>query len=159
MENIKIWYQGLEESEQKIVIFAAIFFATVIFIFGILKPLNDKVKQVELSVKGKQSMVLEWQQAMPKLLAARGGSSASSGGQSLSSVVTASTKRFNLRVSRVQEKGSEEIQVWFDNVAFNDFARWVSDLNGRYKVTVSSVNIRSKDKDGLSSIDVKLQKG
>ncbi len=91
-------------------------------------------------------------------MASRGGASAASSSQKLSSIVTSSTRRFNLRVSRVQEKGDTEIQVWFDNVPFNDFARWVADLNNRYQVSVASVNIRSKDRNGISSIDVKLSK-
>jgi len=78
--------------------------------------------------------------------------------QPLSAIVTSSTRDFNLRVSRVQEKGSDEFQVWFDNVAFNDFIRWITVLNNRYQVSVVSVNVRSKDRDGLSGIDVKLHK-
>jgi len=158
MEQIKAWYSGLEENEQKIVVFAGIFFCVVILFFGLIKPVNDQVKKLEMSVKGKQSMIVEWQKDLPKLMASRGRASTSNGNQKLSSVVTSSTRKFNLRVSRVQEKGANEIQVWFDNVPFNDFARWVTELNNRHKVSVASVNVRSKDRNGISSIDVKLTK-
>ena len=158
MEQIKTWYNGLEENEQKIVIFAAVFFSIVLLYFGLIKPVNDKVNSLELSVSSKQSTIAQWRKDLPKIVASRGGASASSSNQQLSSIVTSSTRRFNLRVSRVQEKGDTEIQVWFDNVPFNDFARWVADLNNRYQVSVASVNIRSKDRNGISSIDVKLTK-
>ena len=157
MEQIKEWYNGLEENEQKIVVFAGVFFSVVILFFGLIKPVNDKVSKLGMSVKTKQETIAQWRKDLPKIMSSRGQVS-SSGSQKLSSVVTSSTRRFNLRVSRVQEKGVNEIQVWFDNVPFNDFARWVADLNNRYKVSVASVNVRSKDRNGISSIDVKLTK-
>ena len=158
MEQIKAWYNGLEENEQKIVLFAVVFFSVVLIFFGLIKPINDQVNSLELSVTSKQSMVAQWRKDLPKIMASRGGASAASSSQKLSSIVTSSTRRFNLRVSRVLEKGDTEIQVWFDNVPINDFARWVADLNNRYQVSVASVNIRSKDRNGISSIDVKLSK-
>ena len=61
---------------------------------------------------------------MPALLANRGQVRGGNNSMPLNSIITNSTRKFNLRVSRVQEKNSDEIQVWFDNVPFNDFLRW-----------------------------------
>lgn len=158
MEQIKQWYAGLEDSEQRIVLIAAVFFSLVIVFFGIIKPLNDKVSGLQQTADIRRSTVAQWQLELPKIMASSGQASGDSS-QALSSVVTSSTRRFNLRVSRVQEKGDNEIQVWFDNVAFNDFIRWVAALNQQYQVKVSSVNIRTRDRDGLSSIDIKIEKG
>ncbi len=159
MQAIKDWYQNLSEQDQKVVFFAALFFGLVILFFGLIKPMNDKVKQLNNSISSKQSTIENWKVDLPKIIASRGGSSANAGNQNMSRIVTSSTRQFNLRVSRVQEKGANEIQVWFDNVPFNDFASWVAELNNRHQVSVASVNVRSKDRDGLSSIDVKLVKG
>ncbi len=57
MEQIKAWYNGLEENEQKIVLFAVVFFSVVLIFFGLIKPINDQVNSLELSVTSKQSMV------------------------------------------------------------------------------------------------------
>lgn len=159
MEQIKEWYEGLEQSEQRIVMVAATFFSLVILFFGILKPLNSAVSDMSSKVTSRQSSVDFWKQSMPTVLANRGRANASSSAMALSSVVTTTTRRFNLRVSRVQEKNPTEIQVWFDNVPFNDFLRWIAEIENKHQVSVASVNIRSKDRDGLSSIDIKLQKG
>ena len=159
MEQLKQWYAGLEESEQRIVLIASVLLTLLIIVFGIVKPMNDKVNSLEMKIKTKQSTISEWKTNMPKLLASKGGAQVAGGGQTLSNIVTTSTRRFNLRVSRVQEKASGEMQVWFDNVPFNDFVRWVADLNNRYQVSVATANIRNKDRNGLTSIDVKIRKG
>jgi len=160
MEQIKEWYNGLEESEQRIVLVAAVFFSLVIVLFGIIKPINDSVSRLEGQVESRQNTVAEFKKNMPVLLANRGSARTSSGNKSsLSNLVTSTTRRFQLNVSRVQEKGSTEMQVWFDNVPFNNFLRWTAEMENRHQVKIESVNIRSKERDGLSSIDIKLVRG
>lgn len=159
MQQLKVWFEALEQNEQKIVLIATAFFAFVILVFGILKPLSNSVSSLQNQVDSRQQSVEKWKQAMPQLLANKGQSSNSNSTQAISSVVTTTTKQFNLRVSRVQEKGTEEMQVWFDNVPFSDFVRWVAEVQDRYKLKVASVNIRNKDRNGLASIDIKLLRG
>ena len=159
MQQLKEWFEGLDENEKRIVIIGGIFFSLVILIFGILKPLNDSVGTLEQQVNSRQDSVDQWKANMPTILANRGAASGTSSNRALSNVVTSTTRRFNLKVSRVQEKGQDEMQVWFDNVAFNDFIRWTAELENRHKITIDSVNIRSKDRNGLSSIDIKILRG
>jgi general secretion pathway protein M len=159
MQQIKEWYASLDSNDQRVVMIAVVFFSLVILVFGILKPLSNSVTKLEQQVESRQKSVNKWQQAMPILLANKGQNKNASSTMPLSNVITTSTRKFNLRVSRVNEKNSNETQVWFDNIAFNDFIRWAAEVQNRYQVKVTSVNIRSKDRDGLSSIDVKIEKG
>ncbi len=158
MQQLKTWYAGLEENEQKMVVVAAVVMALLILVFAVIKPLNNSVSTYQQKVKGRQSSVNNWKAALPVIIANRGQTSNASNNRGLSYVITSTTRAFNLRVSRVQEKGADEIQVWFDNVAFNDFIGWVADIQNRYQVKIASVNVRSKDRDGLSSIDIKVQR-
>jgi general secretion pathway protein M len=158
MQQVKEWYDGLEQNEQTIVVVASIFFALIILFFGIINPLNSSVNNLERQVKARKASVAKWQQAMPQLVTSGGKVTADSSNQALSSIITSTTRRFNLRVSRVKENGSNETQIWFDNIPFNDFVRWTSELEKTYQIKVLSANIRSKDRNGLSSMDVKIQK-
>lgn len=157
-QQIREWYNALDSNEQRMVLVASVFFSLVLLIFGILKPLNDSVKELSIQVESRQSSVNKWKEAMPLLVANKGQNSGAGSNMPLSSVITSTAKRFNMNVSRVQEKGSDEIQVWFDNIAFNDFLRWTAQIQNAHQAKVASVNIRSKDRDGLSSIDVKIIK-
>ena len=130
----------------------------MILILGILKPLNDSVSELQIQVESRQRSVDSWKEAMPLLVANRGQVGGQSNAMPLSTVITSTAKRFNMSVSRVQEKSNDEIQVWFDNIAFNDFLRWTALIQSAHQSKVASVNIRSKDRDGLSSIDVKIIK-
>lgn len=159
MQQVKQWFYGLETNEQKIVLFAAGFFSLLLLFFGLIKPLNDSVNRLQVQVDSRQSSVSKWQEAMPQLLASRGQAGQGKNNQPLSTLISSTTRRFNLKVSRVQEKKSEQIQVWFDNVSFKDFLRWSAELHGRHHLKIISVNIRSKQRDGLVSVDVKISKG
>lgn len=159
MQQLKEWYSGLDNNEQKMVQIASVFFGLVILIFGLLKPLSQSVTDLQTQVKSRQKSVDHWKQSMPLLLANRGQAAGGSSSMPLNTVITSTARKFNLNVSRVQEKGSDEIQVWFDNISFNDFLRWTAEIQNKHRVKVSSANIRSKDRDGLSSIDVKIIKG
>jgi general secretion pathway protein M len=159
MDALKDWFEQLDESEKKTVSIAAIALVIVIILFGIILPLNKKVASLENQVAGKQKLLNEWKKSIPTILANRGNSSSSNSTRSINSIVTSSTRKFNLSISRVQEKSDNEMQVWLDNVSFNDFIRWTEELQSRYQLQVASVNIRGKDRNGLSSIDIKLRRG
>lgn len=159
MDKIKLWYAQLDEREQKIVQGGVALLIFFIVFFGMFKPLYDSVSTMQKRVESRQSSVNKWKEAMPIILANRGQISAPGENRTLSFIVTSTTRSFNLRVSRVQEKGVEEIQVWFDNVSFNDFVSWIADIQEKYSVKIASVNIRGKDRDGSSSVDVKIQRG
>lgn len=158
MESIKEWYNELADSEKKIVIIFAVICSLLILVFGLLMPISQSVNTLEKRVASAQKSVNMWQQAMPTIRAKRNSSSAGSTSQSLNTVITSSTRQFNLNVSRIQEKGTNEIQVWLDNAAFNETLLWINQLEKRYKVTVASMNIRNKQRNGIVNLDVKLQR-
>lgn len=157
MEQIKQWYSELQENEQKIVIAIGFVFILVIFIFGLIMPINQSVNQLESKVNKEQRVINTWQESIPKIRANRNQAGGSSN-QSLNSIITSSTRVFDLKVSRVQEKGDDQMQVWLDNVPFDNSLRWISMLEKRYKVKVSSINLRNKERNGLVNLDVRLQK-
>ncbi|MET1256724.1 type II secretion system protein GspM [Aliikangiella maris] len=159
MEQLKQWYNGLDSSEQRLVNIASIFVVLFILFFGILKPISDSVESIEGQIQSRERSVALWKKSMPQIIANRGAMSSSNSNIPLTNLVTSTTRQYQLNVSRVKEKSPNEMQVWFDNVSFNDFIRWVAELESRHKVSVDSVNIRTKDRDGLSSIDIKIQRG
>lgn len=159
MQQIKDWYAAQDANDQRLVLFAAVFFAGLLLVFGLLKPLSDAVSEREMQLEARQRSVDSWREAMPKILASRGNGNQAGSNQALNTIVTSTSRQFSLNVSRLQEKGSNEIQVWFDNVEFNSFLRWVAELQQSYGASVESVNIRSaKERVGLVSIDVKINK-
>lgn len=159
MQQLKLWYAGLEQTEQRIVLAGTTILALMIIYFGILLPIDNSVSKLQRQVDSRQKSVNNWKQALPVIMANRGQGISGSSNQPLSNIITSTSNQHNLNMSRVQEKNADEMQVWFDNVPFNNFIRWVSEIQQTYGVKVASVNIRSKDRNGLSSIDIKIRKG
>jgi len=158
MEQIKAWFSTLDEKDQKITVVVAILVALMLVYLLILSPVNDSVSQLEAEVAAKQKTVDWMKQQVPVILASKrtGGGVVSS--LALSAVVNNTTTKYNLPVSRRDSKSPNEMQVWFDNVPFDSFLQWVSEINRKHGVTVSSVNVRSQDRNGITSINVKLLK-
>ncbi|MDH5434035.1 MAG: type II secretion system protein M [Gammaproteobacteria bacterium] len=159
MEAIKQWYHELTESDQKVVLFAILFFSLVIVFFTTIYPLIQSVDKAKNEIDGLNRSLDEWQKSLPLILANKGNVSGTNSKFVLSNVITASTREFQLTVSRVQEKSQDEIQVWFDNVEFNQFVLWLTKVQKQYSISVATVNVRSKQRDGVVSIDLKLIKG
>ena len=105
-QQVKEWYTALDSNEQRMVLIASAFFSLVILVFGLLKPLSSSVSQLENQVDSRQQSVDKWKQAMPILLANKGQAQGQSNGMPLSSVITSTAKKFNMNVSRVQEKNN-----------------------------------------------------
>ncbi len=158
MEQIKEWYNGLDERDQQIALYASIGLFLFIIYFGLLDPLNQSVTKMEMKVESQQKTV-DWMKRQVSLIRGNNGKSSSSGSQlPLATVVNNTTRSYALPVSRRDSKSPNEMQVWFDNVPFNSFLRWASEIKSKYDVKIITVNIRSRDRDGIASINVKLLK-
>lgn len=157
MQQIKAWFSGLDENEQKITLGFGIVIAVLLVYLMVIEPINNSASKLKTQVFKAQQDVDWMKQQIPLFRANRGaGSRASS--LALTSVVNSTTQKYSLPVSRRDSKSANEMQVWFDNVAFDSFLNWVSEIKNRHGVTVTSVNVRSQDQAGITSINVKLLK-
>jgi len=158
MEPIIQWFNSLDQKDQRITIIGAISLAILIVYFMLLSPLNDSVTELENKVASQQKTINWMKQQVPLI---RGNTASGDNNQSqlpLASVVNNTTKTYSLPVSRRDSKSPNEMQIWFDNVSFNSFLQWSSELSSKHGITIVTVNIRSRDRDGIASINVKLLK-
>jgi len=158
MEQIKAWFSALDERDQKIAVAGAIAFSIFILYFFLISPVNDLVNTLQSEVVAKQKTI-DWMKKQVSFIRAnKGGTTNNKSSLPLSSVVNSSTNKYDLPVSRRDSKSPDEMQVWFDNVSFDSFLSWISELKSKHGITVTSVNIRSVDRNGITSINVKLLK-
>ncbi len=157
MEAIKNWFNDLSEQDQKITLIAGALVGLVLIYLLIINPLNESVNKLEVEVESRQKSDL-WMSQQVSIIKSSGGGNVSSGTQPLTSILNNTTKKFSLAVSRRDSKNPNEMQVWFDNVSFDNFLRWVAEIESKHGVSVATVNIRSRERNGLTSINVKLLK-
>jgi general secretion pathway protein M len=158
MEQIKAWFAGLDEKDQKITLAASIFFSLLLLYLLVIEPINSSADKMRAEVAAKQKTVDWMKTKIPVIIASKSSGGGSVSSLALSSVVNNTTNKFGLPVSRRDSKTPNEMQVWFDNVSFDSFLSWVSEIKKKHGVTVTSVNVRSRDRDGITSINVKLVK-
>lgn len=158
MQQIKEWFSSLDERDQKITLTGTVIFVVLIGYLLIISPINESVDLLKKDVAAKQKTINWMKEKVAILRANKGVSGQSSNSSPLSSIVNNTTKKYNLPVSRRDSKSPNEMQVWFDNVSFDSFLSWVSEIQKRHGVTIASVNVRSRDEAGITSINVKLLK-
>ncbi|MBV1911933.1 MAG: type II secretion system protein M [Kangiellaceae bacterium] len=158
MEQIKAWFGGLDERDQKVTVGVAIIVGLALVYLIILSPINESVEKLETEVAAKQKTVDWMEKQVPVIVASKGGRKGTVSNLQLAAVVNNTTSKYDLPVSRRDSKSPNEMQVWFDNVPFDSFLRWVSEIKQKHGVTVVSLNVRSQDRNGVTSINVKLLK-
>lgn len=157
MEQIKAWFSSLDEKDQKITIGAGITISIFMIYFILIEPVNSSASSLRTEVAAKQKTIDWMKKQIPLILANKGGGQSKSS-LPLSTLVNNSTRKYSLPVSRRDSKSPNEMQVWFDNVSFDSFLSWTDEIKAKYGVTITSVNVRSRDQDGITSINIKLLK-
>ncbi|PHS18788.1 MAG: hypothetical protein COA86_06325 [Kangiella sp.] len=158
MDPIKNWFNELSEQDQKITVAAGAVVSVILVYLLIVNPLNESVNKLEIEVASKIKSD-QWMSQQVSIIKSTGAtSSVVAGSLPLTSIINNTTRKFNLAVSRRDSKSPNEMQVWFDNVSFDDFLRWVAEVESKHGVSVATVNVRSRENNGITSINVKLLK-
>lgn len=148
---MKEWWQGLNKREQQLVASLTIVVAIFLFFTVIWQPLNDNITKSRAKVAKQQQLALWVEQKTAQLQQLkRNGSNAKTSG-SLSSVVNRTAKRQAISIARMQPKG-EELQVWIDDVPFNDFLTWLELLTTKEGIRIEAVDIAAGSDQGTVKV-------
>ncbi|WP_394172030.1 type II secretion system protein GspM [Thalassotalea litorea] len=145
------WWQGLNPREQKMVAGCSVIVLLSVFWFALWQPINESlVRSAEKSEQ--QQQLLVWVHdnlAKYESLKRQGGARPSSG--SLSSVVNRTAKRYQIEIARMQPQG-DNLQVWVDEVAFNDLLHWLEQLHSREGLVIQAIDIVKGDEQGTVKV-------
>lgn len=158
MDSIKNWFHDLSEQDQKITLLAGGIVLLALLFLMIINPLNQSVDKLEVEVTSRIKSDHWMSQQVSVIKSSSSSVSSPRGSLPLTSIINNTTRKFNLAVSRRDSKNQNEMQVWFDNVNFDSFLRWVAEVESKHGVSVATVNVRSREQNGITSINVKLLK-
>lgn len=137
---MKQWWQGLNPREQQLVATMSIVVIVFLFISLVWQPLNTNIEKSRIKLVKQQELAV-WVNdnlSQYKQLQKSGGSKSSSG--SLSSVVNRTAKQRAIAIARMQPQG-DDLQVWIDEVAFNDLVTWLEHLTANEGVIIQAADI------------------
>ncbi|GAA4344937.1 type II secretion system protein GspM [Kangiella taiwanensis] len=158
MKVLKDWYTSLNQRERSMVTVLGIMMILLIVFIAVVLPtkkyiasLNERVERMESDLPQIASKV--------KALQARSGNSRQASNQSLNQLVTNTSKQFGLKFSRIEErKRDEEIQVRLDDVEFDQFLRWVGQLEQQQGLIIDTLRVSDTDETGMVDASVKFIK-
>lgn len=148
--QLQEWFRGLAPRERLLVSVGGVVVAITILYLGIWEPLNKAHSKREADLAAAQVLAqrLEVIAATVQGSRAGGGAPVIDSGASLLSAVDQASKGGTLGkpLSRIQPEGDSEVKVWIDGVNFEALIRWISELEGRYGISIRTADI---DKDTL----------
>jgi len=147
VSSFKTWWQGLNLREQRIVMAVAITFSIFLLYTLIWQPLNDSLDNSQKRLASRQAL-LTWvtdNTARYESAKSTGGTQKSNG--SLSSIVNRTANQQQLTITRMQPQG-EIIQVWLDNVPFDQLLIWLESLANKEGLQVQAIDLTQGDNQG-----------
>lgn len=143
---MKNWWLGLNSREQLLVGGMSILLVVFLFIMLIWQPLNENTAKAEKKLKRQQAL-LQYVVENTAIAKASGGQRRASSSGSLSSVINRTANQQRIAIARMQPQG-DQIQVWIDEVPFNQLMTWLSSLAQNESIKVNAIDISNGDKAG-----------
>ncbi len=149
-DSLKTWYSGLSEREQKLLLVGALLGIVGVFYFTVYAPLTASLVQTKLALESERSDLVWVQEQAARASILRQSAAQTVFSGSLTQLVNQTTRSAGIPVSRMQPQG-EELQVWIDEVAFNDLVIWLNTLEKRGIVIVQS-DLTEVDEQGYVQV-------
>jgi len=148
---MKQWWAQLPEKERYLVILMTVMITFFLLFHLVWSPINNGLIKEAKKLERNQELLTFVKQSTANI---KKGSTAASKGKrsgSLSSVISNVAKRHQISISRVQPQG-EDIQVWIEEVSFNQLLIWLDDLKQNAALEVKSIDISEGNQGGIVKI-------
>lgn len=150
---MKQFWMNLQSRERLTLIVGGAMAIVLLIYLLVVEPYQAGLKRLESSVD-EQRQVLAWmKQASAQVKQAQGDAKAGirPQGQSLLSVVDGSARRHGLAkaIKRVQPDGVKAVRVWLEQAVFDDFLKWVVQLEQDYGLSMDEVMVEREEAPGL----------
>lgn len=131
MNKLKAYYAQLSEREQRLVLISSVLLVIALFYWLLWSPLNQSLSKGQLALSSQQEL-LDWVQKNANRARQLQGSAKQNTklSGSLAQEVNQSAGRLNILIARMQPQG-DELQVWVDQVPFNDVLSWLQNLESK----------------------------
>ena len=161
MSKVTDWLASKEPRERLILISGAILLCLFLIYSLIMQPLTSGLDKRERLLEQQRETLAWMKQSAGEIKTLRSFSSNKSGAnskQSLLSTVdrTAKTVLPREAIRRVEPQGNNQVQLWVEKAPFDPLLQWISTLQQRYAITVSSISI-DRQEQGIVNARISLK--
>lgn len=146
MQQLRTWWQKLNDRERQLLTVAAPVAIIGGFYWLIWQPINLAVDNAERALKAEQVKLADIKRDANRYLSLKqsGGQVSASG--SVSQIVTQSSKQYGLGIERMQPQG-QKLQVWLTESSFDALVNWLAYLS-QQGIRVEAVDLSATDTAG-----------
>lgn len=151
-------YDGLADSERKLVIGVAILVVVALAYLLLIAPAQRSVDEAQLKLAGQQNL-LSWMKENESVArqAASGKGTVTKSDQPLQTIVTATAGPLGVAVKRYENESDTKLRVWLERVPFDKMVRWLDQLETRYGLTIVNISVDAEKEPGLVTAKLVLQ--
>ncbi len=144
---MKTWWQQLNMREQRLVMAMSAVIGVFVLYGLIWQPLNESIATTKTKVERQQAL-LAWVEESTQLYQQAKRNGGKSTGASLSSIVNRTSRANNITITRMQPQG-DDLQVWIDEISFNQLLAWLEQLATRDNLQVKNIDLSLADQQGV----------
>ncbi len=144
---MKTWWQQLNIREQRLVLAMSVVISVFVLYGLIWQPLNEKIASTQVKVERQQAL-LAWVEENTQRYQQTKRNGANNSGASLSSIVNRTSRSNNITITRMQPQG-DDLQVWIDEISFNQLLSWLEQLASRENLQVKNIDLSLADQQGV----------
>ncbi len=148
---MKAYWDALEGRDRQLLV---VLLATVLvaaFYWLIWQPLQDDLVNTERKIKAQENTLAQVKVIGQKIVDLQGGTVTKKISGDLNHQINSSAQQGKIAISRLQAK-DQTVQVWIDEVNFNQFLSWLETLSKRYGIEVLNIDISATDKKGMIQV-------
>lgn len=144
---MKTWWQQLNIREQRLVVVMSALISIFILYGLIWQPMNESIETSKLKIE-RQQKLLTWVQESAQRYQQAKRNGVRSSGESLSSIVNRTSRLEKISITRMQPQG-DDLQVWIDEISFNQLLSWLEKLASRNGLQVKNIDLSKADQQGV----------
>ncbi len=156
---LQSWWQSISQREQRMVVICSVFALVAVVFWGVLQPMSEKGTQAKNRVLSEKQLVKWVTDNADKIVTLRQQGGVVRSSEPLNQLITASTRRFNIELVRLQPRG-EMMQVWIQPLPFTKLVDWVAYLKETKGVDVEFMDVKRGQKPGVVEVQrLQLKRG
>lgn len=144
MKQWQLYWASLQQREQQLLTIAAVVLSIGAFYWLVWQPLHQSRQNQQLAVQTAQQQLVWLQAQLPKLSQTN---TAVRANNSLTEVISQSSREFNIQVSRMQPQ-NDQLQLSLEDVPFEPLLSWLHQLQYQHGLRLVQFEVAASDVPG-----------
>jgi general secretion pathway protein M len=154
MNTVRAWYAGLQEREQRMVLFGSVALAVLVLIGGILLPLQAAVSGAVRRSETERAD-LAWMRINAAEIRSAGNQVPADSGEAPVVLVDRIGREAGLTDAlRGTQPNGSGVRVQLEGAAFDTLVTWLATLDQRYGLAIESITLDRGAKPGLVNASI-----